>query len=515
MDYREVFNRGLRHCPDKDVIVDGERRFTYRQWGERHRRLANALLGLGLKKGDHLGLLLKNSAECFDAYAAGAVTGIVVVPINYRLSAEAIAHILEQTGCRALVIDAEFLDLVRERRPRLPRLETLIVVGADAASELAYEALLAAASAVEPQAEHADDDPAVVIYTTGTTGAPKGAVATRQIMLTRMLIIIIEMGLGPQDRYLNAMPIFHIGIVQALALIWRCGTNITLRDFTADSFGRDAARYGATKTFLTPAAINAVLNSPQTAPSDLASLKLILYGAAPMLPETLKRVARTIPGCGLLQAYGTSECYALIYLSPAEHQAALDGDERAQSRMASVGRTGMLAQAKVVREDHSEAPIGEVGEVLLKSRAIMSGYLGKAAETAEAIRGGWFRTRDLARVDADGYVYLVDRKDHMIITGGENVYPAQVENVLYDHPAVAEAAVIGVPDTTWGEAVKALIVLKAGEQLSERDVIDFCAPRMAGYAKPKSVEFVSELPHTATGKLDKLALRRQYWPGSG
>jgi long-chain acyl-CoA synthetase len=332
-------------------------------------------------------------------------------------------------------------------------------------------------------------------------------------MMLRVVMIIMEMRISSEDRWLNAMPIFHIGVVESLGVMLRCGTNIVLRDFVPEDFCRLVEQEKATKTFITPAVINSVLNSPGSSERDLTSLDMILYGAAPMPLTTLRRVTQIIPGCDLIQAYGTSECWALVYLSPAEHRAALAGVGEEADKLRAIGRKGLLSEAKVVRDDGTPVAPGEVGEILLKSGAIMSGYLNKPEETARAIRDGWFYTKDLATVDTDGYIYIVDRKNHMIITGGENVYPAQVERALFDHPGIAEAAVIGVPDTTWGEAVKALVVLKPGQNLSEKEVIEFCAPKMASYAKPKSVEFLPHLPHTATGKVDKLCLKKKYWHG--
>lgn len=513
MDYREVFNRGIQLHPNKEAIVDGKRRFTWKQWGDRQHRLANALLGLGLKKGDRLGLLLKNCAEYFDAYAAGAKTGIVIVPINFRLNPDAIRSILEEADCRALMVDAEFMAAIKAQRPLLTGLECVITVGDTESGLIGYEGLLESASSVEPQAVHSDDDLAVVFYTSGTTGAPKGSMATRRIMMARFNVIIMEMGIVPEDCYLNAMPIFHIAVIESLGTILRCATNVILRDFVPEDFCRVVEQEKISKTFLTPAVINFVLNCPKFAEYDLGSLNTILYGAAPMPMDTLVRMAKMMPQCGLIQGYGSTECFALVYLSAAEHKAALAGTGGESRKLAAAGRQAVFSMAKVVRDDGTTVSPGEVGEILLKGGAIMSGYLNKPKETAEAMRDGWFYTKDLATVDEEGYIYIVDRKNHMIITGGENVYPAQVENVLFDHPKVAEAAVIGVPDCTWGEAVKALIVLKPGERMTEKEAIEFCAPRMATYAKPRSVEFVEALPHTATGKIDKLFLKKKYWNG--
>ncbi|RJG02690.1 long-chain-fatty-acid--CoA ligase [Noviherbaspirillum sedimenti] len=514
MDYRAAFNRGITLYPERDVLVDGDRRFTWKQWGERQHRLGNALLGLGLKKGDRVGVVLKNCAECFDAFAAGAKTGIVVVPINYRLNPDAICTIIADAECRALLVHTEFAATVQEMSARLPALEAVIAVGGAVDGLLDYESLLASASSAEPQAVHADDDLAVVIYTTGTTGDPKGAMATRRSMIMRMCCIAIEMQFGPEDRYLNSLPIFHVAGIIALGALFRCATNIILKDFIPLEFCRTVQQEKVTKAFLAPAVLNVVLNFDKVNEYDLSSLSRLLYGASPMPQEVLRRTIKVLPHCDMIQAFGASECFTIVFLSPGDHREALTGAGRVAGRLNSAGRQASLSEVRVVRDDGTNVIPGEVGEVIARSGQVMAGYLNKPKETAEAIRDGWYYTRDLATVDEDGYIYIVDRKSHMIITGGENVYPAQIENALFDHPKIANVAVIGVPDSKWGEVVKAFIVCKPGEKLTEREVIEFCAPRMASYAKPKSVEFLDSLPVTATGKLNKLELKKKYWAGS-
>ncbi|RJG02678.1 long-chain-fatty-acid--CoA ligase [Noviherbaspirillum sedimenti] len=512
MDYRAAFNRGITLYPERDVLVDGDRRFTWKQWGDRQHRLGNALLGLGLKKGDRVGVVLKNCAECFDAFAAGAKTGIVVVPINYRLNPDAICTIIADAECRALLVHTEFAATVQEMSTRLPALEAIIAVGGAVEGLLDYESLLASASSAEPQAVHADDDLAAVIYTTGTTGDPKGAMATRRNMIMRMYSAAIEMQFGPEDRYLGSLPMFHaIGLI-ALGAVFRCATNVVVRDFVPLEFCQMVQQHGISKTTLVPAVLNMVLDFGKD--YDLSSMSRLLYGGAPMPQEILRRTTKMFPRCEIMQALGATECLFISVLSVADHREALTGAGRVAGRLNSAGRQASLSEVRVVRDDGTNVIPGEVGEVIVRSGQVMAGYLNKPKETAEAIRDGWYYTRDLATVDEDGYIYIVDRKSHMIITGGENVYPAQIENALFDHPKIANVAVIGVPDSKWGEVVKAFIVCKPGEKLTEREVIEFCAPRMASYAKPKSVEFLDSLPVTATGKLNKLELKKKYWAGS-
>ncbi len=508
MEYRETFERGPKLFPDKIAIVDGHRRFTYRQFGERQNRLANALIGLGLKKGDRLGLLLKNCAEYFEAFGAGAESGIVIGGINYRLNPDSVEKMLVDLDCRALLVHHEFVDIIQAMRNRLPFIKTFISVGCQATDMKAYESLLDSASPEAPHVAIDRDDLAAITYTSGTTGDPKGVVTTRNIAVRRFCNIAIEMSIAPDDIFIAASPLFHVVWVTAAGFLFRADTIVCLKDWDTTEFCRLVQVEKVTKCFLAPVIINFILTLPAVSDYDLSSLRLILYGGAPMPLNVLKKAVKLLPSCLFVQSYGSTECYASIVLRAEEHAAALGGASKSVKRMGSCGRQATLAMAKVVDEAGADVAPGEVGEILLSGGLVMTGYWQKPAETAKTLRNGWCHTNDLATVDEEGYIYVVDRKNHMIITGGENVYPAQVENVLFDHPKVQEAAVIGVPDDTWGEAVKAFIVVKENETLLEDELIDFCRPRMANYAKPKIVEFVRTLPHTATGKVDKCALKR-------
>jgi acyl-CoA synthetase (AMP-forming)/AMP-acid ligase II len=514
MMLKEVFNRGVKLFPHKEAMIDGARRFTYKEAGDRWNRLANALIDCGLKKGDRLGFLLHNCAEIIDAYAAASKTGVVVGGINYRLSPEGMQKVIEDLGCRVLLVGAEFVATINSLRPYLPFLETCISVGAEGKGMLEYESLLAKASSAEPHLHTPADALAHIIYTTGTTGAPKGAIATRQIAMNRISSAAIELSIDVSDRFVMVFPLFHVGIYIPLGFLFRGATIAILREWDPMEFCRVVQEEKINKTNLAPVVVNFLVNWPDAANYELGSLQLLMYGAAPMPMETLRRAMELLPGCSFLQCYGSSESFGAVYLKPEEHAAALSGSSESVRRMGSCGRQAVFSLARVVNEEGLDVKPGEVGEILLGGGLIMTGYLNKPEETAEAMQNGWLHTKDLGMMDEEGYIYLVDRKAFMIITGAENVYPAQVENVLFDHPKIAEAAVLGVQDDTWGEAVKAVVVAKKGELLTQEEVIEFCRSRMANYAKPKTVDFVDALPHTATGKIDKLALKQRYSGGS-
>lgn len=507
---KEVFNTGPKLYPYKVAFIDGNRRFTYREFGERHTRLANALINLGMKKGDRLGLILKNCTEFFEAYAAAAKAGFLVGGVNYRLASEGIKEMVEDIGCRVLLVDYEYIDIINSIRSQLSCLENCISVGDRGDSMIEYEQLLQDASSKEPDIYTEPNDSVNVIYTSGTTGVPKGAVATRAIAMNRICNTVIELSFHPDDRYLQILPVFHVGIYVALGVIFRGATLAIMREWSEEEFCRIVQDEKINKACIAPTMLNFVTNWSEVDRYDLSSLQLMLYGAAPMPEATIKRALKLLPNCKYIQAYGSSETFTVVYLRPEEHAISLGGKVDSEKRKGSCGRQGALGMARVVDKNGIDVNPGEVGEVLLGGGTVMSEYLNKPKETAAALKNGWFYTNDLATVDEEGFISIVDRKNFMIVTGGENVFPTQVENVIFSHPKVAEAAVFGIPDEKWGEAVKAVVVLKEGETAPQEELIDFCRPHMANYAKPKSVDFVQELPHTNTGKVDKRLLKERY-----
>lgn len=508
----EVFNAGPRLYPDKIVVVDGKRRFTYKQLGDRWNRLANALLGLGLRKGDCLCVLLKNSVEVIDANAAALKTGALIATINYRLDSKGIESILNETRSPVLIVGDEFIGMINKMRSRLPFLKACISIGCIMDDAFEYESLLKKYSSLEPAVPADEDDPAVINFTSGTTGVPKGAVATRKTILFRLCHASMELFMNPYDRCLVALPLVHIGAnMPALATIFRCATIVVQKDWDAREFCRLVQDEKVTKAILTPGLLNFVLNFSDVADYDLSSFQRIQYGGSPMAVATLKRAMALMPECKFQQGYGTSESFTQILLPSQVHEDAIAGSIDAQHKLGSIGIEGTLCRARVVNKKGDGVSPGEIGEIILGGPMLMTEYLNNPDETTEKLRDGWFYTGDLAKVDDEGYIYLVDRKNRMIITGGENVYPAQIESVLFGHSKIAEAAVLSVPDETWGEAVKAVVVVKTGESVTQEELIDFCKDKMPTYAKPKSVDFVDQLPYLATGKIDYITLRKCYW----
>ncbi len=507
---KELYNRGPKLYPEKVAIIDGDRRFTYRQWSKRHNQFANALQALGLKKGDVLGVLLKNGAEYMDALAATAKTGVILGGINFRLNTEGVRGILEDLGCRVLLVDHEYADMIGSLRPQVPFLETCISVGCIKEGMVEYESLLQQYPTTEPEVPTREDDPDLIVYTSGTTGVPKGCVTTRKNTMVRVSGIALEGNLNPEDRYMNVFPIFHVGVNITQTIVFVGGTNVFMRDWDVREFCRLVQEEKINKTTLAPVFLNFIINFPDLAKYDLSSLEYVRYGAAPMPTELLKRAYKILPNCEYFQALGSSETFGMTGFSQKDHRDALTGSPEAEEKLASCGRQLYFCITRVVNEDGRDVKPGEVGEIITQGANIMRGYWNKPEETSEKIKDGWLHSGDLATLDEEGYIYIVDRKNNMIITGGENVYPAQVEAALLQIPQIDEAAVLGVPDEKWGESVKAIVKVKDGEALTYEKIMDLCKDKMANYARPKSVDFVNELPHLATGKVDRVTLKNRY-----
>lgn len=513
---KEIFNRGPRVFPNHEAIIDGNRRFTYREWGERQNRLANALIGLGLKKGDVAGVLLKNCAEFMDAIGATVKTGIIFGSINYRLNPEGIRRVLENLECRVLLVHPEFAEIIQALKPDLPFLKVCISVGFQAEGMVEYDSLIAQYPTIEPEVSIDENDPDFIFYTSGTTGTPKGCLTTRRQTLFRTSIIGMRTEAKESDRFIAVLPLFHVFSINVMGFILGCSTLVLMKDWDVKEFCRLVQDERITKTTLSQTFLSFILNFHDLDQYNLRSIKQIRYGTAPMAPEVLRRAMKLLPDCDFLQTYGGTETMEIAALTAKDHRDALAAtEEKARKKLKSAGKDTYFHTLRVINTDGNDVKPGEIGEIIVKGPGVMLKYWKMPEATAEKFRDGWMYTVDLATVDEEGYIYIVDRKNNMIITGGENVYPVIVENVLYDIPEIAEAAVVGVPDEKWGEAVKAVVVLKPGKELTEAEVIHFCAGRLANYEKPKSVDFVNSLPYLPTLKLDRVALKKRYHEVSG
>jgi acyl-CoA synthetase (AMP-forming)/AMP-acid ligase II len=495
----------------REAVVDGARRFSFREVHRRTNRLANALVGLGCGVGDRAALLLPNRAEVVETLLGASKAGCARVALNTRQAIPEHAFILNDSGAAVLVVDQAFRELVPPLREQCPSLRHVIGVGWGERDVLDYDLLLDQASDRNPAVEVRPDDLERVFYTSGTSGRPKGVINTFRTFQAclRTFFLNVEYRLGSQDSMVHAGPLTHAPGNYVYPYLARGARNIILPRFEPGLLLATVERERATTLLLVPTMLTFLLESDERSRYDLRSLHTINYGAAPT-PEAL--ICRGIEAFGPIfrQHYGLGEAHQPItVLRPDEH--ALDGPAR--RRLASCGKPALGVELRVVGDEGEEAKVGEVGEVCLRGDNVMPGYWRNPAATAEAIRDGWLHTGDVARQDEEGYLYIVDRKKDMIISGGFNVYPREVEEVLYQHPAVQDAAVFGIPDERWGEAVMAAVVLRSGCQATANDLRAFCAGKIAGYKRPRAIEFLASLPTNAAGKVLKRTLREPYWQG--
>ncbi|MDV3217546.1 long-chain-fatty-acid--CoA ligase [Mycobacterium avium] len=496
-----IVERHAQRRPDAIAIRYGERQWSWAEWSSRIRRAAGALRGAGIERGQCVAFLDKNHPACLEVLIGGASVGAVTTVVNWRVIGDELVHVLADSGARVLVVGAELRPAAEAAARRVPSLERIIEVGDE------YESLLAAAEPAPSDAGVDTDETALVIYSSGTTGQPKGALLSQRALVNHAANLAPAFPFGDGDANLVAMPLFHVGGIGYALFGIRAGapTIMTREPDAAALIG--AVRAGATHAFFVPPVIARFLDAGEAAHASIAGLRYIVYGAAPMPLPLLHRALSTWPGTKFVQVYGQTElCGAVTALSDDDHRDAA----RPQLQL-SAGKAVQGCEIRIVDPNNcAELPAGRSGEVWVRSNQNMSGYLNRAEATAETITAdGWVRTGDVGRLDADGYVYIEDRLKDMIITGGENVYGPEVESVLIEHPAVVDAAVIGVPDDFWGESVKAIVV--ADGDVDAADVIEFCRRHLAGFKCPRTVDFVAELPRNASGKILKTQLREPFW----
>lgn len=500
-------HRARQQDPDRVFTVCSERRRTVAQSCDRIARLAGALRGLGVADGDRVGIVALNSDRYHEVLLAVPWAGGVINPVNIRWSATEIAYSFVDCGTDVVIVDDAFVGLVPALREQAPNLRTVVYCGDGDVPEgtLGYEELIAATAPV-PDAMRHGDQLFGVFYTGGTTGHPKGVMLSHDNLMTSALGSVASVDLLTRGGVLlHAAPMFHLADIAG----WMMGTLLGGSHVFLPSFDPVAAvaaivEHGVTDSLLVPTMIQMLADSPVAAAADLSSVQRLLYGASPISEAVLRRARKVLPNARFTQAYGMTETAPIATLL--DWQAHDDAVLRR-----SCGRAVMHVDVQILDPDGVEVPRGEVGEICVRGDNVMVGYWNRPEATAEAVREGWMHTGDGGYMDERGYVFVVDRIKDMIITGGENVYSAEVENALAKHPAVAQVAVIGVPDDRWGERVHAVIVMKAGEDVSDDGLRDFTRTLIAGYKVPRSVSFVDALPMSGAGKILKRTLREQYW----
>jgi acyl-CoA synthetase (AMP-forming)/AMP-acid ligase II len=513
----DMLRRNAKRFPGRIAIVSQGREISYRTLNERVNGLSHALLQRGLKKGDRLGVLVHNGYQFVEAYFAAAKTGAIFCACNTHSKEGELKQTVNYSAPRFMIFDHDYSDMMDGLKSSLDSVEYYMDLQDPRLSFAeGYESLIASGEKGEPAVSVHEDDVMSIFFTSGTTGKPKGAMRTHRHILANILTGLIELGVGYHERILVIFPMYHISYEDNIGRCFFLPNTMIIRregGFDPDEVLGLLESERITFCHLVPTMINAFLRSPKVASYDLTSLRTIFYAGAPMPVDLLTRALR-IFHVRFFQGYGLTESGPqTTLLRPEDH--VVEGSKKQLERLGSVGTPVIGFEIKIVGEDGKEAATGEVGEIAGKSEAVMKGYWRLPEESAARLREGWLYTGDLGKVDEEGYVYLIDRKHDMIISGGINIYPREVEEVLYRHPLVFEASVLGVPDDYWGEAVKAVIVLKEGAGVGEKEIIEFCGEHLAGYKKPKSVEFWKELPKNPTGKILKRVIRDQYWKGSG
>ncbi len=545
----DVSREGVAVHGDRTAVIFEETRLTYRELDARVNRLANALLGLGCERGERIAVLAENTHKYMEIYLAAGKAGLAVTPLNFRLSDGEIVHIVTDSEATVVLIGDGYNKRALALKDELAGVRHWIALdaGGDAAAGrsakrdadanaasgldrdtdakatvatqsasaspgyLSYESLLAAASPDDPQLPVGEDDMAILMYTGGTTGLPKGVMLSHKNLLVSAEACAAGIGFDRDDVECYVLPLFHIAMWAALCPLMAGSTLVIVgRPDLAYILGL-IEKERCTHVNLVPTLVGWILALPNLDEFDLSSLRLITYAGSPMAPEVLRAAIRKF-GNILAQGYGMTEAApAVSFLGEDDH--VLDGP---RSRLlASAGRAAPGVEVRIVDANDEPAAPGEIGEIAVRGDNVMLGYWKNPEKTAETLRGGWLHTGDMGTLDEEGYIFLKDRKADMIVTGGENVYPKETEDALYEHPAVQECAVVSAPDDRWGEKVQAVVALKAGQSAAEDELIEHCKSRLAGYKCPKAVEIWDELPKTPIGKILRKDVKRRFWEGAG
>lgn len=505
----EIYHTSLRcnarNRPDKVALVYGDKQFTYRDLNHRVNRLGNGLMSLGLEKGEKVIILLYNCNEAIEITYASSKIGTTYIPLNYKLVAKEIQYIVNHSDAKAFILGEEFIDTVESIRGDIPKVEHFIVVG-DKVPEgmISYDGLMEQSTDEEPKVSVLQSDYPYILYTSGTTGDPKGCCRTHRAVISQLLHMAIDYGFGFNDRYLNVGPLYHgAPMLQTRTNLNVGGTVHIMRSFEPELTLKIIEREKITNTFWVPTMSYEILNVPGREGYDLSSLRVLISAGAPLPLETKRGLLGFLKGVEFYEYYGAIEIGTATLLTP-EDQLRKPG---------SVGRPVIGFDVLLLDDMGNEVPVGEVGEIYCTGYAQMNEYYKMPDQMRSAFRGDFLTVGDLGRFDEDGFLYIVDRKKDMIVSGGVNIFPVEIEDVLHCNQKIKDVAVIGVPDDKWGEAVKAIVVPKEGEEITEAEVIGFCEDKIARYKKPKSVDFIEEMPRNPSGKILKRILRDPFWEG--
>ncbi len=503
-------------CPDRDAIVFEDRRWTYSQLSERVNRLANALLRLGANRGDRIAMLQVNCPEVVESYFATAKIAGIFVPLNFRAKTDELSYMLGNAEAKILFVGRRYLDMAREMLPNLPSIEKCICLEGKEADMPFYNDLVFSSSPDEVFTDIGDEDITILMYTAGTTGRPKGVPLRHDAFVSYVLGNVEPASPDIEERNLLTVPLYHVaGIQGMLAAIYGGRTLVMMRQFEVKEWLETVQRERATRAMLVPTMLKNIIDYEDFQKYDLSSLQVVTYGAASMPFEVISKAIKMMPWVKFINAFGQTETASTITaLGPEDHLIQGTEEEKAKKlkRLSqSIGKPLPDVEVKIVDEQGRELPPFEVGDIVAKGPRIMSGYWHDEQKTKQAFTpDGWLITGDRGWMDEEGYIFLAGRGDDMIIRGGENISPEEVEDVLHSHPKIDEAAVIGVPDPEWGQQPRAIVVLKKGEMATAEEIIEYCRSKLAGFKRPRSVVFVDSLPRNPMGKVLRKVLREQY-----
>jgi len=506
--------------PNKLGVVCGDSRFTYAQFADRARRLAGALRSLGVAPGDRVAFLSLNCHRLLEAYYGVLEAGAILLPLNIRLAPQELAFVLKNAGVKILFVGKEFVELANAFRKDVPQLQSLVLLeGSPQAEWLArenYDELLARATPWESDFMGVDEDSvAELFYTSGTSANPKGVMLTHRNVYLHAMSVAIAFRTGIETVELHTIPLFHAngwGVAHSLTLTG--GTHVMIQRFETREVFRLIEREKVQSCSLVPTMATALVNCPERPKYDVSSLSRVVIGGAASSPTLVCEVEEKL-GCTCFSGYGLTETSPMLSISPMKPWLRWEGAERYAGE-AMTGYAAPAMELRVVDSNDVDVPHDGVaiGEIIARTDGVMKGYWNDPEASREALRGGWFHTGDMATINEEGYLLVVDRKKDIIVSGGENISSLEIEKALLAHPAVYELAVVPVPDSKWGEVPKALVVLKPGQHASEAELLEFCRGRVAHYKVPRSIEFLESLPKTGTGKILKKELRKKYWQGS-
>ncbi len=503
-------------CPDRELIVFEGKRLTFEQTNERVNRLTNALYKLGIQKNDRIGILQVNCDQYVETYFAAAKLGAIFVPLNFRAKSNELSYMISNAEVKLLFVGRRYLEMVNNMLPELPMIEQCVSLEEENTETLYYEDLIRSSSPDDFTGEVGDDDITILMYTAGTTGRPKGVPLKHSGFVAYVLDNVEPPNPEIEERNLLTVPLYHVAGMQAmLAGVYGGRTLVMMRQFEVKEWLETVQRERATRAMLVPTMLKWVINDPDFKQYDLKSLQVITYGAAPMPFDVIKKALQEMPWVRFINAFGQTETASTITtLGPEDHL--IEGTEeeiekKLKRLTSSIGKPLPDVEVKIVNEEGKDLPPFEVGEILARGSRIMTGYWKDDEKTSQVItKDGWLRTGDEGWMDEDGYIYLAGRGDDMIIRGGENISPEEVENVLHSHPDIEEVAVIGIPDPEWGQEPRAVVVLKKGKTTTEEDIMEYCRSRLAGFKRPRSVVFLDSLPRNPMGKILKKDLREKY-----